>query len=366
VTSTSRRIEQCKEFMTQFGFDLMVLAPGPNMYYFSGFTDVPMERMLLLLIPAREAPFFISPELYENQIRKDSYIKDVEIWKEADDPTRLLESVLNKIEFLHSKVLVDDRMWAIFLLPLKEILEDCEFAPASKATSALRIRKSEEEIGNLQQSASIVDAVFEYVVTEMRIEGMTELEVANGIKYAMGKRGGEDTVGVLVASGPNGASPHHCPGDRVINNGDVVILDYGCRFRGYCSDMSRTIICGKPSEEVETLYALVQKAQEKAFQAVQPGISAKEIDQIARGEIAREGFGERFIHRTGHGIGLEVHEEPYIAADNDLKLDQGMTFSIEPGIYFPGHFGIRIEDIVLVTKRGGKRLNRSGHDFKSI
>ncbi|MBA7636541.1 putative dipeptidase PepE [subsurface metagenome] len=170
----------------------------------------------------------------------------------------------------------------------------------------------------------------------------------------------------LVASGPNSALPHHRAGRRRIEQGDVVILDYGCRVQGYCSDITRTVVCKEAAKEIRTVYEIVERAQERAVQAISPGIPAQKLDRTAREEIEKAGYGERFIHRTGHGIGLDVHEAPYITEGNLLELQEGMAFSVEPGIYLPGQFGIRIEDIVAVTQRGAQRMNRCTHTLQVV
>jgi Xaa-Pro aminopeptidase len=183
----------------------------------------------------------------------------------------------------------------------------------------------------------------------------------------MRRRGAEGVAfETLVASGPNSALPHYRAGQRRIQAGDVVVLDFGCRVHGYCSDITRTVACEKPSREIEAVYEIVKDAQERAAQAVKPGVAAEEIDRAARAYITRVGYGEHFIHRTGHGIGLEVHEAPYINEGNHLQLEEGMTFSVEPGIYLPGRFGIRLEDIVVVTESGARRLNNCTHDLQVV
>jgi Xaa-Pro aminopeptidase len=249
---------------------------------------------------------------------------------------------------------------------LESILRANGIGLASEIIGPLRMRKSKEEIDYLREAASIADAVLHEVLGE-GIEGLTELELAAQLEYEMKKRGAEELAfETLVASGPNSAFPHHRAQDRVIEEGDVVVIDYGCRFNGYHSDTTRTVVCGVPSTKVEEVYRVVQRAQEKAVQAIRPGIAAEEIDRVAREEIAQAGFGDNFIHRTGHGIGLEVHEAPFIVAGNRQLLEPGMTFSVEPGIYISGEFGVRIEDIVLVTDDGVERLNRNRRELQEI
>ncbi|RLC72523.1 MAG: aminopeptidase P family protein, partial [Chloroflexi bacterium] len=197
--------------------------------------------------------------------------------------------------------------------------------------------------------------------------GLSELEVARALEEEMLKAGAEGVAfEILVASGPNSALPHHRAGKRRIEPGDVVILDFGCRVDGYCSDITRTVVCGEPPDRVRRLYEIVLTAQRRAVEAIRPGIAAQEVDRAARGAIALAGYAGHFIHRTGHGIGLNVHEEPYIVEGNTLPLEEGMTFSVEPGIYFRGEFGFRVEDVVVVTKEGSESLNRCPRTLRRV
>lgn len=352
-----RRIEECRAVMSEQGFDMMILFPSSHMYYLSGFRDEPGERMLFFLVPIEGDPLFIAPKLYENHIKRDSSFRKVYTWEDSEKPIDILRRSLKDMGISQdAKIAVDDSTWAMFMLSLEDILPKAKFFRASQVISRLRIKKSEEEIRWMSEAGVVMDEVFA-VIIRSKICGMTEVELAAFLEYEMKKRGCDKIAfETLVASGPNGAIPHHRAGNRTINVGDVVILDYGCQIHGYCADMSRTIVCGEPSKEVQAVYETVRRAQEEAMQVIKPGIAAQEVDRIARGVISKAGFGENFPHRTGHGIGLDVHEEPYIVEGNDLLLEKGMVFTVEPGIYLPESFGVRIEDTVVVMSSGVRRL----------
>ncbi len=360
------RVVKAQGLLAKLDCDLLVLFPSSNMLYLSGFYDEPMERMLFFILPREGSPVFLAPELYERQIKEESSFADVRIWKDSEDPTKLLKRTVAELAPEAAKVLVDDGMWAVFLLMLREVLSEADFSLASRILKPLRMQKTPDEISFLEEAGAIADEAFEEVI-RLDIEGMAELALASALEEAMKDKGADKIAfETLVASGPNGALPHHRAGKRRIEHGDVVILDYGCKIQGYCSDITRTIVCEKATKEIQTVYEIVNNAQEKAVQAVSPGAAAQTVDRTAREEIAKAGYGESFIHRTGHGIGLEVHEEPYITEGNALELQEGMAFSVEPGIYLPGHFGVRIEDIVVVTQTGSKRMNRSAHALQVV
>jgi len=360
------RMVKAQELLAELDFDFMVLFPSSNMLYLSGFYDEPGERMLLLLLPGEGEPIFLVPELYEEQIKEESPFQDIRIWKDGDDPADLLRQIVVDLAVKETRVLVDDGMWTKFFLVLKEALPEAKFSLVSRVMVPLRMQKTPHEIRCLEEAGATTDEAFEEII-QSKIAGITELTLARALEEAMKKRGAEKIAfETLVASGPNSALPHHRAGRRRIEPGDVVILDYGCRIQGYCSDITRTIVCEEASKEIQAVYEIVERAQEKAVQAIRPGVKAEEIDQAARQEITKAGYGERFIHRTGHGIGLDIHEEPYIVEANHLELRQGMAFSVEPGIYLPGQFGIRLEDIVVVTQRGAQRMNRCTHTLQIV
>lgn len=354
-----KRVAEAQKLMGELGHGLMVLFPSSNMRYLSGFYDEPGERMLFFIMPGEGEPLFLVPELYEQHVRGDTPFQNIHVWRDSDDPLSLLKESLKEFSKGGVSVLVDDRMWAMFLLMLREVLPEASFLLASKVMRPLRMIKTGDEISYLRKAGSVADAAFEEILS-LRIEGMRELDLARAIEEAMRHFGAERIAfETLVASGPFSALPHHRAGQRKIARGDVVILDYGCRVGGYCSDITRTVVCGEAAEEVKEIYTIVERAQEDAVKAVKPGVPAQEIDKTARGEIGSAGYEKQFIHRTGHGIGLDVHEEPYLVEGNSLVLEEGMAFSVEPGIYIPGRFGIRIEDIVVVSGEGAQRMNNA-------
>jgi Xaa-Pro aminopeptidase len=225
--------------------------------------------------------------------------------------------------------------------------------------------KDDEEVELLRTVALAADEAFADLL-ELPFAGRRELDVADVVRERLVERGHETTDFAIVASGPNGASPHHGAGERTIESGDAVVLDFGGTREGYYSDITRTVFVGEPQEEHRAVYEVVRSAQQAAFDAVRPGATAQEVDRAARGVISEAGYGERFVHRTGHGIGLDLHEPPYIVEGNETLLEPGMTFSDEPGIYLPGRFGVRIEDQVVVTTNGAERLNEASRELTVV
>jgi len=240
------------------------------------------------------------------------------------------------------------------------------FYPASKVMRDARMFKDETEISFLCKSAELVDQIAGELPGIIR-PGMTEKELAMLIENRMKELGADEpSFKTIVASGPNGAEPHYCTGDRQFTKGDFVIVDFGAIVDYYCSDITRTFCLGKATVEMRKIFNVVKDANEAGFQAVLKGCTCEQVDWAARKVIAQAGYGEYFIHRTGHGIGLDYHEEPYIVAGNHKVLEPGMAFSVEPGIYLPGKFGVRIEDIVVVSENGPVRLNRASHELIEI
>jgi Xaa-Pro aminopeptidase len=279
-------------------------------------------------------------------------------WDETDDPIRLVQAIVAGAR----RAAVQDQMWARVALLLRAALDPTELVAAGPTMSALRRIKSPDEVERLRAAAVAADTVMEAVMGE-RLSGRTEGEVSRHIRELLLEAGHDTAEFAIVASGPNSASPHHEAGERVIETGDALVLDLGGTRGGYCSDTSRTAFVGDPEPEFAALHAVLREAQAAACEAVQPGVPCSEIDAVARRIIDEAGYGEAFIHRTGHGIGMETHEEPYIVASNPEPLQEGHAFSIEPGIYLRDRWGARIEDIVVCTDAGGERLNTTSTEL---
>jgi Xaa-Pro aminopeptidase len=303
------------------------------------------------------------PQL-ERPLAEDAGIEKVAelvSWGETDDPYARVTGIVGDVE----RAGVSDRMWASHLLRLQAALDGTRISSATEVLGPIRAIKDSREIDLLKRAARYADETFARLL-QTRIETTTEREVAQKLGELLIETGSEEVAFTIVGSGPNSASPHHEPAGREIKDGDTVVLDFGGRTGGYASDMSRTVAVGKPRSRLKEVHEIVQEAQEEAFRAVKPGIAAHDVDRAAREVIERAGYGDLFVHRTGHGIGLEVHEDPYIIEGNEEPLRPGMCFSIEPGIYIPGELGVRIEDIVVVTDTGARRLNHAPRDLQVV
>ncbi|MDF3288822.1 M24 family metallopeptidase [Streptomyces silvisoli] len=345
------------------GLDALLISPGPDLRYLTGYHALPLERLTCLVCPAQGEPVLVVPAL-EKAAAEASPVGGlgVEIigWAETDDPYAL---VADRLPARTTRVAVDDHMWAEKVLAFRAALPDAEQSLAGVVLRELRMRKSPAEVAALRRAGAAIDRVHRRIGEWLR-PGRTEREVARDIADAIIEAGHATCDFVIVAAGPNGASPHHEVSDRVIRAGDPVVVDIGgTTADGYCSDSTRTYAVGEPDPDFRELYAVLRRAQQAQTEAVRPGLTARELDAIGRDIIEDAGYGEHFLHRTGHGIGLETHEEPYIVASSDRPLEPGMAFSIEPGIYLPGRFGARIEDIAVVTETGGERLNVTGREL---
>jgi Xaa-Pro aminopeptidase len=356
------RLRRAAAASAERDIDALLITPSPDFAYLLGYRAPAMERLTCLVVPAEGAPALVLPRLEEPLARHElgDLVDAVEIvaWDETDDPFRLVQELVRSA----LRVAVQDQMWARFVLRLRAALDPAQLVEAGHAMGALRSVKSPDEVDRLRSAAAAADEAMRSITAE-RLSGRTELEVSRRVREHLLAAGHDEAGFAIVASGPNAASPHHTPGDRVIEEGDAIVLDIGGTRAGYCSDTSRTAFVGEPPAEFAALYAVLREAQRAACEAVRPGIAAAEVDAVARDLIDDAGYGEGFIHRTGHGIGMETHEEPYIVASNREPLVEGNAFSVEPGIYIAGHWGARIEDIVVCTADGGERLNTSSTEL---
>lgn len=355
----ARRREDLVGAVRAAGLAAAVLGPGPDLRHLAGYEAPELERPTLLVVPADGRPVLVVPRLEEARARADASLEGVDLrsYGETDDPFAAVVAAVPEA----GEVAVGDRLWSATTLRLQERLPGRVRVPASVVTGHLRARKDPDELAALREAAAAIDAVHRRVPALLR-RGRSEVEVATEIA-ALIREEHDEVAFVIVAAGPNAASPHHEPGPRRLEEGDAVVVDIGGTVRGYHSDMTRTYHLGSPPPEVATAYAALEAAQAAGVAAVRPGATAEEVDRAARDVMEAAGLGEAFLHRTGHGIGLEVHEAPWIVAGDRTVLAPGMTFSVEPGYYLEGRTGARIEDIVAVTADGVEVLNREPRDL---
>ncbi|GAA0445058.1 dipeptidase [Acrocarpospora corrugata] len=356
------RIDDVRAATAAAGLGALLLTPGPDLRYVSGYHAHALERLTCLVVPAAGEAFMMVPrlELPAAQASPAGRI-GVEFvpWDETDDPYAVVAKRLGDV----GSVGLSDRMWAMQSLRFRDTLPGVEQRLAGAALGELRMRKSPAEVAALRAAGAAIDAVHEQVPGFLRA-GRTEREVGRDIADAITAAGHAVVDFVIVASGPNGASPHHDLSDRVIEVGDQVVVDIGGTMpSGYCSDSTRNYSVGEPGAEYAAYFDVLRRAQEAACDYVRPGVTCEDVDAVARRVIEDAGYGSYFIHRTGHGIGLESHEEPYIVSGNTRVMEVGFAFSVEPGIYLPGRHGARIEDIVVCGEDGGERLNLTTRDL---
>ncbi|MES3160605.1 MAG: aminopeptidase P family protein [Halorubrum sp.] len=369
------RRARARERLERVDADGVVCVPSRNLQYLTGVTEEPGERHFFLILSAGEesdggatAPTtLLVPELYGEQLREETGIDDIRTWADGDDPRAAVREVLDDHGLRAGRLLVDDTMWARFTQDLRAVAPKATWGLASEALADLRVYKDEAELAALRAAATATDAT----VSDLRAlgseaVGMTERELADWIAGRLATHGGEGVAfETIVAAGENGAKPHHVPADREIRAGEPVVCDFGTRVDGYPADQTRTLVFdGDPPSAYETVHAVVREAQAAAVETVEPGVTAAAVDRAAREVIEKAGYGDAFVHRTGHGVGLDVHEEPYLVAGNDRAVEPGMVFSVEPGVYLDGRFGCRIEDLVVVTDDGHERLNTTDHGWR--
>ena len=360
------------------GIDALLVGVGADLRYLAGYEALPLERLTLLVVPAAEgAPMtLVAPRLEATPARTcpagDAGVVEIATWEETEDPMALVASrlgdALGRDVADIRAVAISDGLRAAFVLGLQRVLPGARFSLASAVLRTLRMRKDADEIGLLRAAARAADRVVAAVAAGPLV-GRTEADIAGEIRDRLVAEGHERAEFWIVASGPNSASPHHDPGERVVVAGEPIVIDIGGTLGGYGSDITRTLWVtggdpGKgPDADFLHLYRVLQRAQAQATAAVRPGLPAEQIDGAAREIIEVAGFGPRFFHRTGHGIGLEGHEEPYLVAGSREPLAPGMAFSVEPGIYLEGRYGARIEDIVVCGEEGPVVLNELARDL---
>jgi len=352
--------------MAALGVDVLLLSHGADLPWLTGYRAMPLERLTLLVLPVTGDPVLVVPGLEAPRVPDREGLFELRPWSDSEDPVDLVVDLLARTPV--TQLAVSDRAWATTVLALQRRLPGTDWVEASHVTSPVRAVKDRDELAALRAAGAAADRVAAVVQSGgIPMVGRTEAEVSARIGALLLAEGHSAVNFAIVGSGPNAASPHHEPGERVIGRDETVVCDFGGTLSlgdgpGYCSDITRTVVTGAPSGEVADCYAVLREAQQAAVAAACAGVTAASVDRVARSVIEDAGYGELFIHRTGHGIGIEEHEDPYLVVGNDEVLVPGHAFSVEPGIYVPGRFGMRLEDIVVVGPDGRPEpLNAADH-----
>ncbi len=358
------RMDRATAAAVDAGLAGVLVAPGPDLVWLTGYHPTAItERVTLLVLSREREPILMVPALERPDAEAAAGAAAMSLveWQDGSDPYPVIGRYLRP----DGRYGISDSTWALHLLGLAEQLPDSRYTALTTSLPMLRAVKDPPELERLAAAGAAADAAYAEIV-EVDFAGRRETEVAADLAGLLRRFGHEEVDFTVVGSGPNGANPHHEAGDRVIQRGDAVVLDFGGLRYGYGSDTTRTVVVGTPSAEMRSVHEVVRQAQQAAYEAVRPGVTCQEIDRVARAVITDAGYGEQFLHRTGHGIGVTTHEPPYLVEGEEQPLVPGMCFSIEPGIYLAGRFGVRIEDIVTVTEDGGRRLNNTDRELRTV
>jgi len=344
--------------------DGILVTPGPELVWLTGYQPTAItERLTVLVLRHDQDPTLLVPTLERPDAEAAVGAPSLSIvdWADGEDPFARAGAYL----YAGATMAISDSAWALHLLGLQDAVPGSSYRSLTQSLPMLRAVKDDNELARLRAAGAAADATYEQILG-VRFAGRKETDVAADLARMLREFGHEQVDFTVVGSGPNGANPHHEAGDRTIEPGDAVVLDFGGLMYGYGSDTSRTVCVGEPSALVSEVHEVVRRAQQAGVESVRPGVACQEIDRAARKVIADAGYGEYFIHRVGHGIGLTTHEPPYMVEGETHLIEPGMCFSIEPGIYLPGRFGVRIEDIVVATEDGGRRLNNTDHALRIV
>ncbi len=343
--------------------DLIALGPGTHMNWLLGFNPFPDERPCMLLV-GQEKEAFLMPSVNAEGVREQTKIP-MHCWNDEIGPEQALKEALSDTDTINAKhIAIDEAMRSHFALLLLESLSNPTYEFTASTVGALRMRKDQDEFVNLKENALIDDRAMLAGFAAIK-EGVSELEIGEAINNHFISEGAKPQF-CIVGSGPNGAFPHHHTGNRKVTKGDAVLIDIGGRKGTFPSDMTRMSVLGHPPEGYLEIHAIVERAVRAALSAARPGVMAKDVDAAARSVITEAGYGKFFVHRTGHGLGIDIHEPPYITATSEVELDEGMVFSIEPGIYLQGRFGVRLEEIVILRTDGPEILSELTRELNVI
>lgn len=357
------RLARVRSAMGEQGVDALLLSVGHDLPYLTGYLAMPLERLTMLVLPRDGAATLLIPRLEAPRVAEQPGVFELMAWDETDDPVALAAKLLPDA----STIAVGDQMWARFLVELLPLLPGAEYRRAVDVVGPLRMVKDSAETDALAAAGAAVDRIAaELQAGRIPLVGRTEAEVSADLSARIVAEGHDKVNFAIVAAGENAASPHHHAGSRVIREGEIVLCDFGGTMAGYCSDITRCVFTGDVPSEIAEAYAVLHEAQQAAVAAATVGTACQDVDRAARGIIAAAGYGEYFVHRTGHGIGMEEHEDPYIVEGNGRPLEDGHAFSVEPGIYVPGKWGMRLEDIVVATDAGPAPMNLADHALVSV
>jgi Xaa-Pro aminopeptidase len=352
------RTQRVRELMTVQGIDVLLLSVGHDLPYLTGYLAMPLERLTMLVLPRDGDPTLVVPRLEAPRVVEQPGVFTLLPWGETEDPVAIVAGLAGA----PATAAIGDQTWARFLVDLLPKLSATTFRRAVDVVGPLRMRKDAAEIAALAAAAAAADRVAAQLhAGEIPLVGRTEAQVSADISQRLIAEGHDKVNFAIVAAGENAASPHHHAGARVIERGDIVLCDFGGTMDGYCSDITRCVHLGEPPAEVRDAYAVLHEAQRAGVDAGTVGVACQDVDRAARSVIAEAGLGEYFVHRTGHGIGMEEHEDPYMVEGNGASLEAGHAYSVEPGIYVPGRWGMRLEDIVVAADGGPMTLNRADH-----
>ncbi|MFC4409794.1 M24 family metallopeptidase [Chungangia koreensis] len=353
-----KKIKELQAYLKEQQLDAAFITTPDNVFYVSGFDSDPHERLLGVMVFPEAEPFLIAPKMEVPDVEAAGWIYETVGHADTDNAWDLVAEAVSRRAIPLKKLGIEKSHLTVERLELlKSSFEKAEIVGFDDQLNQMRVIKDESELELMRKAAELADYAIEVGCREIA-EGKTELEILMAIEFEMKRKGVYMSFDTMVLSGPKAASPHGTPGDRKVQKGDFVLFDLGVVYKGYCSDITRTVAFGEPNEEQKVIYETVRKAEQAAVDAVKPGVLAKDLDKLARDIITEAGYGEYFTHRLGHGLGISVHEFPSVTATNEMALKEGMVFTIEPGIYKTGVAGVRIEDDVVVTKDGVEVLTK--------
>lgn len=363
VSVYESRIARVRQEMVRTQVDALILSVGHDMPFLMGYHAMPLERLTMLVIPQQGEVSLVIPRLEAPRVQEMPEVFSTIAWNETDDPVAITHGLLGNAK----TIAVGDQMWARFLVDLLEFRPQAHYVRSVVVMEALRSRKDDAEIEALLAAGQAADRVaLQLQSGQIPLVGRTEAQVSADLSARLITEGHQKVNFAIVAAGENAASPHHHPGSRVIQRGEIVLCDFGGTMNGYCSDITRCVFVGEPTQEILDAYAVLMRAQSAGVAAGVLGMACEDVDIATRSIIDDAGYGEYFVHRTGHGIGMEAHEDPYMVSGNKTPIAHGHAYSVEPGIYVPGKWGMRLEDIVVATDLGPVSMNNADHNLAVV